>query len=218
MTRIFRWLNTPFGLIIQISIWSTVDLIILGRSFSLDAGQWASWVQAIGSIAAILGAVWAAVHATSNANKAREEDVREASVSHVIFTRALLQQAINIISFIESSLAADQFEDLRNRINELSTILGTVKSLITQSRDAELTKVLVRAYEPMAYCHSQAQATRQRATDVAFAEFAASSAVRALESLRADLKSIATRLNAPAEPAGPEADFEVLNDDEQAAV
>ncbi|GJG94335.1 hypothetical protein [Cupriavidus pauculus] len=36
-----------------------------------DSGQWASWVQAIGSIAAILGAVWVVLHQIRLAEKAR---------------------------------------------------------------------------------------------------------------------------------------------------
>jgi len=197
----------------HLSFWAMVDLVFLGRSFSLDAGQWASWVQAVGSIAAILGAVWAAVHATSSANKSREEDAREAGVSQVMFARALLRQGANTISMIRGCAAAAQMEDLQHEVGELSSVLSTWKSLIAQSRDAELTRILVRGYEPMSLCHSQAKASKRRFTDLSFAEFTAGSALRELDSLRGEIAAVAARLRAPAEPAGAEADFDVLPND-----
>lgn len=210
MTRIIAWLNNPIFLAFLLAVGLTVDLVLIGRYYCLNASEWASWVQAIGSIAAILGSVWVAVHSTNSSNKAREEDEREASVSHVIFTRALFRQAANSASLIKACAENADLQKMKQEAAQLLDIANTLKPLISQSRDWELTGLLVSAYESMTICHSQAKTCEMKATEIAFAEFAAGSTLRELDKLRALLHPLAKRLKVPAEPAGPAADFDIL--------
>lgn len=56
MKSLIKWLNNSAVLSILLVAGFTVDLVLIGRAWGLDRGEWASWVQAIGSILAIAGA------------------------------------------------------------------------------------------------------------------------------------------------------------------
>ena len=57
MTTDSMWLNRHFRLLwIITAAVALADLVFVGHLLGLDSNQWASWVQALGSIAAILGA------------------------------------------------------------------------------------------------------------------------------------------------------------------
>lgn len=54
MTTFLKWHNSPLVILVLLCTGAIVDLVLVGREFDLSKSDWASWVQAIGSIAAIL--------------------------------------------------------------------------------------------------------------------------------------------------------------------
>jgi hypothetical protein len=60
MTTIIKWLNSPYVTGVLLVLGACTDLILIGRACDLGKSDWAAWVQAVGSVAAILVAVWIA--------------------------------------------------------------------------------------------------------------------------------------------------------------
>lgn len=56
MATLLKLLNNPRLIFLQLLLWSVVDLIIVGNRADLSKSDWATWVQAVGSIGAIFAA------------------------------------------------------------------------------------------------------------------------------------------------------------------
>lgn len=56
MATIIKWLNNPYVIGTLLMIGTVTDLILVGRAYGFEKADWASWVQAVGSILAIIGA------------------------------------------------------------------------------------------------------------------------------------------------------------------
>jgi hypothetical protein len=56
MTTFLRWVNNPVVVVLLLTAGALTDLVLLGRAYDLGKSDWASWIQAVGSIAAIAGA------------------------------------------------------------------------------------------------------------------------------------------------------------------
>jgi hypothetical protein len=59
MTTVIRWLNSPAVLAFLLIVGSITDLVLIGRANNLSKSDWASWVQAVGSLVAIGIAIYA---------------------------------------------------------------------------------------------------------------------------------------------------------------
>lgn len=53
MKKLWRFLNIPQVMLAHLAFWATVDLLQWGFYESLSKAEWASWVQAVGSVLAI---------------------------------------------------------------------------------------------------------------------------------------------------------------------
>jgi hypothetical protein len=60
MTTIIRWLNYRPVLATLLTLSALLDMVLLGIAYDLSKSDWASWVQAVGSITAICVAIWIA--------------------------------------------------------------------------------------------------------------------------------------------------------------
>jgi hypothetical protein len=70
MATTYIWLKNPFVMAVLLIAFTVVDLILLGRALELSKSDWASWVQAVGSIGAIIVAF---VVADASSRRARAQ-------------------------------------------------------------------------------------------------------------------------------------------------
>lgn len=84
MTTILKWLNSPPVLAILVGVGVLLDVVLLGRAYDLTRSDWAGWVQAIGSIGAIIGAVWVA-NRTQNTQQRNATALVAAVVAPTVF-------------------------------------------------------------------------------------------------------------------------------------
>jgi hypothetical protein len=82
---------------------------VIGSQFELNKGEWASWVQAIGSIAAILGAIWISnqQHAQALARERQQAIRRKQEIRDTIFVVA--NQGHELIKGIPATNDNDQW-------------------------------------------------------------------------------------------------------------
>ncbi|MBY0237895.1 MAG: hypothetical protein K2X55_01125 [Burkholderiaceae bacterium] len=110
MTTFFQWFKNSRIQAVLLIAFTFLDFILLGRSFELSKSDWASWVQAIGSIGAIVGAF-----AIAQSQHARE---RTKAVDAELIARTLaIRNMVQIASF--SLEAAEHLvRDKQNAFNE----------------------------------------------------------------------------------------------------
>jgi len=83
MKNLKKWANSPFVIMPLLVLFSVFDLILLGKSFQLSKSDWAGWVQAVGSIGAIVMG-WAVVrHQIANGQRNRLEENASADRVHL---------------------------------------------------------------------------------------------------------------------------------------
>lgn len=113
-------------------------LVMLGSYYDLNKSEWAAWVQAVGSIAAIIGSFWISHRQVVAAN-------REAHSRRI----ALLDSAV-----ISVASAANLIEQLRDRINtarwtipavapmkvEIQTMQWTIDNILVADADDARTR------------------------------------------------------------------------------
>lgn len=75
-TRIWRLAESPRSILIA-TFAVAVATVFVGNYYDLDKNQWASWVQAVGSVMAILVAVWVSWHQAES--QRRHEQEKEAA-------------------------------------------------------------------------------------------------------------------------------------------
>jgi hypothetical protein len=86
-----------------ILIFGVIDLVILGRAFDLGKADWAAWVQAVGSIGAILAAVWVSY----NQHEKQREIAKQRETEEVLGMLYSLRSEIETsIQSIESDIGA----------------------------------------------------------------------------------------------------------------
>jgi hypothetical protein len=192
MNRIWKWLTTPLMLSIYLLFWVVVDLIIIGRASGLDAGQWASWVQAVGSILAIAGAAWAALHTIASARQATRDNEREAAKSHLIFIRAVLTQSSYAVDNLRDSIQYYNPMKIEHNAARIAACLTSIESAINRTGNEHLTRILADAYERLSICRAHALgAAGPNGFDRAHAEIAATVNKRLIDDLLAELETTA---------------------------
>jgi hypothetical protein len=145
MARIIKWLNSPFVLACLLLVGMVTDLVLLGRANDLSKSDWASWVQAVGSIAAILVSVGITNH---QIRKQREADsAKEAANDRRIaeFARAVIEDALTNIR-TTSKEQANWPDGLDYRFNSRPRIqasLSLIRTLITEPLFAELMRPVI---------------------------------------------------------------------------
>jgi hypothetical protein len=60
MTRFLQWISKPFVIASLMLFFGVLDLILLGHQLDLSKSDWSGWVQAVGSIGAIIASGWIA--------------------------------------------------------------------------------------------------------------------------------------------------------------
>jgi hypothetical protein len=151
MITFLKRANSPLILGIHISLWILVDLVLLGRVNDLSKSDWSGWVQAVGSVGAILVAVGVAHH-QSESQREREESKGRDDVSGLLrclrseLEVALAQLVAGVGPLIEATKPDSPFditfpvpEDPFHIYNALIPKLGTI-------RDDNLRNQIVRAY------------------------------------------------------------------------
>jgi putative Mn2+ efflux pump MntP len=192
MKRIWKWLTTPLLLLVYFLFWLVVDLLVLGRSYGLDAGEWASWVQAVGSILAIAGGAWAALHTIANARETVKDNERQAAKSHLIFIRAVLTQASYAIDNFRDSVHYFNMAKIEMNGAWIAFCLTSIEAAIGRTTDEELTRILADAYERLSICRSHAlRAAGPSGFDRANAEVTARVSKEFIDDLLVNLEAIA---------------------------
>ncbi|AFQ50413.1 hypothetical protein [Burkholderia cepacia] len=95
----------------------------LGLSFAClvvhmpgGSGEWASWAQAIGTVGAVIGAIWAAYHQTDHARKSAEKHERESDTRAYGLLQSIVLRLYSNTQSLASHLAkAQKQEDLSRR-------------------------------------------------------------------------------------------------------
>lgn len=202
MKRIWKWLTTPLLLLVYLVFWLVVDLIILGRLNGLDAGQWASWVQAVGSILAIAGGAWAALHTIASARKSVQDDERQAAKSHLIFIRAVLTQSSYAVGNLRDSAQSSNIEKIRLSGTWIASCVANIEGATGRTTDQELMRILADAYERLSMCHIHAlRAAGTGVYERVDAEINAKINKNSIDELLADLEVIAARWGLGPAPA-----------------
>ncbi|MGK5014974.1 hypothetical protein [Janthinobacterium sp. HLS12-2] len=85
-----KWVNSPAGTGTALAISGIATFIFIGRGFDLNKSEWAYWVQALGSIGAIVGTWYATKTQLMHANKARKIQrlAEQAGHAHIAFDLA----------------------------------------------------------------------------------------------------------------------------------
>lgn len=83
MTTISAWMKNTYVITVLLIVFTVVDLVLLGRYAELSKSDWASWVQAIGSIGAIIVAFLVADASSRRARaQAHEMEQRQIDRKH----------------------------------------------------------------------------------------------------------------------------------------
>ncbi|MGH8857686.1 MAG: hypothetical protein ACREXG_06620 [Polaromonas sp.] len=86
-------------------------LITIGLLFDLNKSEWAAWVQAVGSIAAIVGAVWAARRQISAQVKIAQDAENLATKQFQDALRAVVDGAAKQFLKLEDEMKIEIFDD-----------------------------------------------------------------------------------------------------------
>lgn len=73
MKTIVKWLNNPVVITVLLVTGTVSDLVLVGRAYDLSKSDWASWVQAVGSIVAIC----ASFYFFARQRKVEQKDARD---------------------------------------------------------------------------------------------------------------------------------------------
>jgi hypothetical protein len=151
MTTILKRLNTPSALIILVGTWFVLDLVLLGRANDLSKSDWAAWVQAIGSIGAILVAVGVARHQSESQRQLEERKERDDVAGLLRCLRSDMAVSLEQLSRGIGPMIQEMGPDSAFRIvwpiseNPFPIYHGLIPKLGT-IRDDKLRDQIVRAY------------------------------------------------------------------------
>ena len=90
------------------------DLILVGRAYNLDKGEWASWVQAVGSILAIMVAFWIAYHQLQHSRRLEKERAISEDRRRVEIIQAILISAWILAYSLKTAITSNDTEFLAN--------------------------------------------------------------------------------------------------------
>lgn len=105
--------------LLGLGIWAVAGLVAIGDHFELNKSEWASWVQAIGSIAAIAGAIWIA-------GEQARRDHRKAAATEIQTELAAAQVLASLIG--QAAIFAIDLEDAATKTNS-RVLMNTTKGL-----------------------------------------------------------------------------------------
>ena len=108
-----------------------IAIVATGLSFDLNKSEWAYWVQAIGSIGAILGAVGVANFQTSRAERQRSSERHEESRRSIELLKHTITRAGVIFSDMESSLAKSDWSQVEGVATELPNLTHIIDRVLT---------------------------------------------------------------------------------------
>jgi hypothetical protein len=91
-----------------------VSLVLLGRQYDLNKSDWASWIQGVGSIAAILGSFALARHEAKTSDEARRLD-------NMWREYEFTQTAVELATDVERSLV-----DIVTKMNDRQVVGRTI--------------------------------------------------------------------------------------------
>lgn len=103
MKKIITWMAKPTSRLIVLVASSTI-FIMIGAAVGLNSSEWASWVQAVGSIGAIVGSFALARHESREADKMQKTED--------------LFRALNLAQAAET-LAGEVENELRESLNKM---------------------------------------------------------------------------------------------------
>jgi len=116
MTTILKWLNNAYVLGSLLALGVVVDLVAWGFAADLNKSEWASWVQAIGSILAIVGSFWigrSQIEAQTRLAKQARKDVlndRHATI------QGALDRAFQVCLNVDEYIRNPEKEPVRPRV------------------------------------------------------------------------------------------------------
>lgn len=86
-----------------------IDIAILGNHYELTKSDWSGWVQAIGSIAAIIGAFWIAKNQHANERKLEKDKRRADERLRFKIVKAVFSKTFATVSLIVNEREQSDF-------------------------------------------------------------------------------------------------------------
>lgn len=166
-----------------------------------DAGnssEWASWVQAFGSIVAIIGAVWAATFAAKSDRRARDDAALEATINQLIFARAVVSQSQLAVDDLAAAANSFNYPKIEAAKDRIAKCLVTVERLFLNSSNSSLSRILATTYELLVQAHAHCVAALQKTVmEVAYAEVSSTIYAQDLSALSEEVNVLARQIGAP---------------------
>jgi hypothetical protein len=141
MTTFINWLNRPLTLFLLVVVFSVGDLIILGSAFELSKSDWASWVQAIGSVAAIGAALFIMDRQNKHTARLALESEHRGNMARAKVVGAIVE---NVQKQFDAAL--DPVVHFA-RLNSPDETLRRMKQAQTPIRDARLRLSTIPVYD-----------------------------------------------------------------------
>ena len=138
MARFFRWLISTPVIAASLAIFLLLGLVLLGRSYNLSKSDWSGWVQAIGSILAIAGAILIArnqhdkaqalamAKATADARIARDKEL----IARTLTARNIVQVGTHALNSLKSLADARQDEGASWQVEMHAVRLDQLRSIL----------------------------------------------------------------------------------------
>jgi hypothetical protein len=126
-------------------------ILFLGFKFDLNKSEWASWVQAVGSISAILAAAAIASWQSHTAQQNYERRKREDRINKALAIKYILRRAKLVLDNAERSIAASSHaKDIA--IEQVDFMQLTLRSLpVFETPSPELVFFIQRTDRDMTY-------------------------------------------------------------------
>jgi hypothetical protein len=123
MRKIWKFLDSPLGLALNAGFWVLVNLLWWGFSENLTKVEWASWVQAIGSVGAITFAYFIGKQqAAATLQSVRDAD-RLAALRRYDSILAVADAALNYAKEIAKSFAPKQASYMHLRMTHSDQLM-----------------------------------------------------------------------------------------------
>jgi len=128
-----KWAKSPFGIGTAIAIAGIATFIFIGRWFNLNKSEWAYWVQALGSIGAIIGTWYATKTQVEHAAASRMNEAKSNEIVNAQIAFDLASETYHALYSLHSKLrkahdegrrfssGTQQLEALRLSIQHFST-------------------------------------------------------------------------------------------------
>lgn len=146
MRKIWKWLTHEYVLFFVALILS-IKLVFLGRSLGLNKSDWPAWVQAVGSVMAIVVAIIIAQEQHARDRKLdeqRRKEEQDGELDRQLLARALavsnvvqvashsLHAALTLVTRCKEDAAHWEREPYLNKMSQLAAVLNSLITPMTE--------------------------------------------------------------------------------------